>query len=99
MAIDPQRFPRTLFRTADQLWMNMALRQDQYARSALALIGLKQMEAKFEAVEAELGPRYIGRLKPAPADYRAPGAEAVKNWLVRIEVKRNSSHQRANANQ
>src|SRR6185436_11631496 len=32
------------------------------------------MEAKFEAVHAELAPKYKGRLKPAPADYQAKGA-------------------------
>src|SRR5258708_7569281 len=32
------------------------------------------MEAKFEAVHAELAPQYRGRLKPAPADYQAKGA-------------------------
>lgn len=32
------------------------------------------MEAKFEAVDAELKPHYKGRLKPAPADYQARGA-------------------------
>src|SRR5262245_26063385 len=32
------------------------------------------MEAKFEAVHAELAPQYTGRLKPAPADYQARGA-------------------------
>src|SRR3954464_14450628 len=32
------------------------------------------MEAQFEAVHAELAPKYKGRLKPAPADYQAKGA-------------------------
>ena len=32
------------------------------------------MEAKFEAVHAELAPHYKGRLKPKPADYQARGA-------------------------
>jgi type I restriction enzyme M protein len=32
------------------------------------------MEAKFEAVHAELAPKYSGRLKASPADYQARGA-------------------------
>jgi hypothetical protein len=32
------------------------------------------MEAKFEAVHAELAPHYKGRLKPTPSDYQARGA-------------------------
>jgi type I restriction enzyme M protein len=71
---DLQDFSRTLFAAADQLWTNSALRPDQYAQPVLALIALRQMEAKFEAVHAELSPRYKGRLKPAPADYQAKGA-------------------------
>jgi len=65
---------RTLFAAADQLWTNSTLRPDQYAQPVLALIALRQMEAKFEAVHAELAPQYKGRLKPAPADYQAKGA-------------------------
>ena len=74
MAPDLQEFSRTLFAAADQLWTNSALRPDQYAQPVLALIALRQMEAKFEAVHAELAPQYKGRLKPAPADYQAKGA-------------------------
>jgi type I restriction enzyme M protein len=74
MAIDLQEFSRTLFKAADNLWTNTALRPDQYAQPVLALIALRQMEAKFEAVHAELAPQYKGRLKPAPADYQAKGA-------------------------
>ena len=51
-----------------------ALRPDQYAQPVLALIALRQMEAKFEAIHAESAPKYKGRLKPAPADYQAKGA-------------------------
>lgn len=40
----------------------------------LALIALRQMEAKFEAVHAELAPTFTGRLKPTPAAYQARGA-------------------------
>jgi type I restriction enzyme M protein len=71
---DLQEFSRTLFAAADQLWTNSALRPDQYAQPVLALIALRQMEAKFEAVHTELAPKYKGRLKPAPADYQAKGA-------------------------
>jgi type I restriction enzyme M protein len=66
---DLQDFSRTLFAAADQLWTNSNLRPDQYAQPVLALIALRQMEAKFEAVHAKLAPKYKGRLKPAPADY------------------------------
>jgi type I restriction enzyme M protein len=71
---DLQEFSRTLFAAADQLWTNSNLRPDQYAQPVLALIALRQMEAKFEVVHAELAPTYKGRLKPAPADYQARGA-------------------------
>ena len=74
MATDLQDFSRTLFAAADQLWTNSTLRPDQYAQPVLALIALRQMEAKFEAVHAKLAPQYRGRLKPAPADYQAKGA-------------------------
>jgi type I restriction enzyme M protein len=71
---DLQDFSRRLFAAADQLWTNSALRPDQYAQPVLALIALRQMEAKFEAVHAELTPQFKGRLKPTPADYQARGA-------------------------
>jgi type I restriction enzyme M protein len=74
MATDLQDFSRTLFAAANQLWTNSTLRPDQYAQPVLALIALRQMEAKFEAVHTELAPQYKGRLKPAPADYQAKGA-------------------------
>ncbi len=74
MTTDLQHFSRTLFAAADQLWTNSTLRPDQYAQPVLALIALRQMEAKFEAVHAELAPQYKGRLKPVPADYQAKGA-------------------------
>ena len=74
MAVDLQQFSRTLFTAADKLWTNTDLRPDQYAQPVLALIALRQMEAKFEQVAAELVPKYKGRLKPAPADYQARGA-------------------------
>ncbi|RWM77193.1 MAG: SAM-dependent DNA methyltransferase [Mesorhizobium sp.] len=74
MTTDLQELSRTLFSAADQLWTNSNLRPDQYAQPVLALIALRQMEAKFEAVHADLAPHYTGRLKPSPADYQARGA-------------------------
>jgi type I restriction enzyme M protein len=70
---DLQDFSRRLFAAADQLWTNTALRPDQYGQPVLALIALRQMEAKFETVHAELAPLYKGRLKPKPSDYQARG--------------------------
>jgi type I restriction enzyme M protein len=72
--VDLQDLSRRLFAAADQLWTNSALRPDQYAQPVLALIALRQMEAKFEAVHAELAPTFTGRLKPTPAAYQARGA-------------------------
>jgi len=74
MATDLQDLSQRLFAAADQLWTNTALRPDQYAQPVLALIALRQMEAKFEQVHAELAPQFKGRLKPTPADYQARGA-------------------------
>ena len=74
MAVDLQDLSRRLFATANQLWTNSALRPDQYAQPVLALIALRQMEAKFDKVHAELAPLYTGRLRPQPADYQAKGA-------------------------
>src|ERR1044072_321770 len=74
MAIDLQDFSRRLFAAADQLWTNTDLRPDQYGQPVLALIALRQMEAKFETVHAELAPPYKGRLKAKPRDYQARGA-------------------------
>jgi hypothetical protein len=54
LATDLQDVSRRLFAAADQLWTNTALRPDQYGQPVLALIALRQMEAKFTAVEAEL---------------------------------------------
>jgi type I restriction enzyme M protein len=74
VAVDLQDLSRRLFQTADQLWTNSSLRPDQYAQPVLALIALRQMEAKFDAVHLELAPNFVGRLKPTPADYQARGA-------------------------
>lgn len=74
MATDLQELSRALFATANQLWTNTALRPDQYAQPVLALIALRQMEARFEAVHKDLASHFTGRLKPAPADYQARGA-------------------------
>jgi type I restriction enzyme M protein len=51
-----QDFSRRLFAAAEQLWTNSALRPDQDAQPVLALIALRQIEAKFEPVRAELAP-------------------------------------------
>lgn len=73
MAIDLQDLSRRLFATANQLWTNTELRPDQYAQPVLALIALRQMEARFDAVDATL-PRG-GRLgEPTAPDYHAKGA-------------------------
>lgn len=73
MAVDLQDLSRRLFATANQLWTNTELRPDQYAQPVLALIALRQMEARFDVVDAQL-PRG-GRLgNPTPPDYHAKGA-------------------------
>lgn len=74
MSVDLQDLSRRLFQTANQLWTNTALRPDQYAQPVLALIALRQMEAKFDLVDSELAKTFTGRLKPTPADYHARGA-------------------------
>lgn len=74
MAVDLQDLTRRLFKAADQLWANSTLRPDQYAQPVLALIALRQMEAKFELIHAELAPKFSGRLKATAADYQARGA-------------------------
>ena len=73
MAIDLQDLARRLFKAAETLWTNTGLRPDQYAQPVLALIALRQMEAKFNAVDAELKPTFKGRLKPNFAAYQARG--------------------------
>ena len=73
MATDLREVARALFKTADNLWTNTALGPDEYAQPVLALIALRQMEARFDAVHAELGGR-TGRLAPRPEDYQARGA-------------------------
>ena len=74
MAVDLQDLTRRLFQTANQLWTNTDLRPDQYAQPVLALIALRQMEAKFDLVDAELSKSFTGRLKPTPGDYHGRGA-------------------------
>jgi len=74
MAVDLQDLSRRLFQAANQLWTNTALRPDQYAQPVLALIALRQMEAKFDLVDAELSKSFTGRLKPTPQDYHGHGA-------------------------
>jgi type I restriction enzyme M protein len=63
-----------LFKMAETLWTNTGLRPSQYAQPVLALIALRQMEAKFEIVDAELRPKLTGRLRPTPAHYQSRGA-------------------------
>ena len=58
---DLQDLSRRLFAAADQLWTNTDLRP-------------RQMEVKFETVDAELRKTFKGRLKPTPADYQARSA-------------------------
>jgi type I restriction enzyme M protein len=73
LTVDLQDLSRRLFATADQLWTNTDLRPDQYAQPVLALIALRQMETRFEVVDAELPSG--GRLgEPTPPDYHARGA-------------------------
>ncbi|MCB2076357.1 MAG: SAM-dependent DNA methyltransferase [Novosphingobium sp.] len=74
MAVDLQDLSRRLFATANQLWTNTALRPDQYAQPVLALIALRQMEAKFDVVHEELAKTFTGRLKADPKDYQGKGA-------------------------
>lgn len=74
VAVDLQDLSRRLFKTAEQLWTNTSLRPDQYAQPVLALIALRQMEAKFDAVHEQLAPTFKGRLKPDPSHYQAKGA-------------------------
>ena len=50
MPADLQEIARRLFKAAETLWTNTGLRPDQYAQPVLALIALRQMEAKFLAV-------------------------------------------------
>jgi type I restriction enzyme M protein len=71
---DLQDLSRRLFAAANQLWTNTDLRPGEYAQPVLALIALRQMEAKFADVDAELRKTFTGRLKPTPADYQARGA-------------------------
>ena len=74
MAFDLQDLARRLFKAAETLWTNTGLRPDQYAQPVLALVALRQMEAKFLRVDAELRPTFTGRLRPTPAHYQAHGA-------------------------
>ena len=74
MSVDLHDLSRRLFQTANQLWTNTALRPDQYAQPVLALIALRQMEAKFDLIHGELAKTFTGRLKPTPADYHGNGA-------------------------
>lgn len=83
MSADLQDLSRRLFQTANQLWTNTSLRPDQYAQPVLALIALRQMEAKFDLVHGELAKTFTGRLKPMPADYHGHGAIFGNGCVVR----------------
>ena len=74
MSVDLQDLSTRLFQAANQLWTNSTLRPDQYAQPVLALIALRQMEAKFDVVDAELAKTLTGRMKPTPQDYHGRGA-------------------------
>lgn len=74
MTVDLQDLSRRLMQTANQLWASTDLRPDQYAQPVLALIALRQMEAKFDLADAELSKTFTGRLRPTPPDYHALGA-------------------------
>jgi type I restriction enzyme M protein len=74
MATDLQDLARRLFKAAETMWTNTGLRPDQYAQPVLALIALRQMEAKFLQVDTVLRPTFTGRLRPTPAHYQAQGA-------------------------
>lgn len=74
MSVDLQDLSRRLFKAANHLWTNTTLRPDQYAQPVLALIALRQMEARFDLVHAELSKSFTGRLKPTPRDYHGHGA-------------------------
>ena len=74
MATDLQDLARRLFKAAETLWTNTGLRPDQYAQPVLALVALRQMEAKFLRIDAELKARFTVRLTPTPAAYQAQGA-------------------------
>ena len=63
MATDLRGAARTLFKAADNLSTNTALGLNEYAQLVLALIALRQMEARFDSLHAELGGR-TGRLAP-----------------------------------
>lgn len=74
MSVDLKDLSARLLRAANQLWTNSTLRPSQYAQPVLALIALRQMEAKFDAVQAEHFANATGRMTPEPSDYHAHGA-------------------------
>ncbi|WDF73932.1 type I restriction-modification system subunit M [Novosphingobium sp. KACC 22771] len=74
MSIDLKDLSARLLKAANQLWTNSTLRPSQYAQPVLALIALRQMEAKFDAVHGEHFANATGRMKPEPSDYHAHGA-------------------------
>ena len=84
MSVDLQDLSRRLFKAADQLWTNTTLRPDQYAQPVLALIALRQMEAKFELVDAELLPRLHRPAEADPAPTTRPAARSSSRSIARF---------------
>jgi type I restriction enzyme M protein len=74
VSIDLKDLSARLLKAANQLWTNTTLRPSQYAQPVLALIALRQMETKFDAVHGEHFAQAKGRMKPEPSDYHAHGA-------------------------
>lgn len=74
MSVDLKDLSARLLKAANQLWTNTTLRPSQYAQPVLALIALRQMEAKFDAVHAAHFAGATGRMRPEPSDYHAHGA-------------------------
>lgn len=74
MSVDLQDLSSRLLKAANQLWTNTTLRPSQYAQPVLALIALRQMEAKFDAVHNQHFANATGRMKPEPSDYHGHGA-------------------------
>ena len=73
---------QTLFTTADQLWTNGALRPDRYPQPVLALFAFRQMEAKFEAVPADLAPTLLAGVKRPCPDEHLIEQLRVEPWLI-----------------
>lgn len=55
LAVDLRQFFKRLLQTANPLWTNTALRPDQYVQPVLALMALRQMEARLSCLPQPLG--------------------------------------------